>query len=632
MPVSAKIFEKNLSALPGERQLAAGLEKIEPYPAEWVELAKSGDPILSLPGEDGTPRPLHSRYQPRDEARRLLPEENDPIATYVLIGAGLGYVALELLERFTPANKLLWLEADPRLFRTMLEHVNIGPVLRHPGLQLLVGGTVDDVKGMLRSEMRDVLAGPVHLIPHAPSFQRQPEVYESYRQALNDFSVEGAVVLKTSMYLSRFTFKNQTANLVHYLSSPGIAPLKGTLAGKPAVIISAGPSLRRDIHLLHEAVGKVTLIAVSTTLRPLLDRGIRPDFTVLIDWHRMSRRYFEGVDPATAPLMVCELRATSEGIGTYPGTHLFPNDLYFNTLFEGLFGDKGDLPLGTTVAHSAFHFANYLGADPIILVGQDLAFTGSLLHVPGTVVQTQEYPTTHRFYSLEMRELEFYLTYRKRFRKVPAIPDGEVPTDNVFFSYLKEFERIFREHPGQVIDATEGGARIEGTEVLRLKEVLSRYPDASIPDYPTLIAEAQQQLFVDELRESSLVMLAERRHQLRRLRDLYCRIIPLLEKVLRKNAKGNAADKEVDKVQRLHKQAKEFGRLYLMLQQLAQSDAWERYRQDRRLDVTDRQGVERQQQQAHRDLDYVRALAGAADFLLECLEETRSCIEASATT
>ena len=67
------ILEQNLAALARFPQVVDALRPLEPYPAEWIEMARSGDPIISVPGRDGEARPLHSRYQPRNEARRLLP-------------------------------------------------------------------------------------------------------------------------------------------------------------------------------------------------------------------------------------------------------------------------------------------------------------------------------------------------------------------------------------------------------------------------------------------------------------------------------------------------------------------------------------------------------------------------------
>ena len=110
-------------------------------------------------------------------------------------------------------------------------------------------------------------------------------------------------------------------------------------------------------------------------------------------------------------------------------------------------------------------------ADPVIFVGLDLSYPGGLLHTPGTAIHNSVIAQTNRFYTFEMRELEYYLSIRARMRKVPAIPDGEVPTEEVLLSYIKEFEQGFASYPGRIIDATEGGVRSILDSVLKKRAV-----------------------------------------------------------------------------------------------------------------------------------------------------------------
>ncbi|MFQ5655261.1 MAG: motility associated factor glycosyltransferase family protein [Planctomycetota bacterium] len=630
MPESPELLARHRKALARHPQALAAIDGVAPYGEETIERSRAGDPIILLPGLDGVVRPLHSRYEPRREARSQLPEELEPTATVVILGAGLGYAPLALVERLTSENLLFWVEADPRLFRTLLGRVDVTALIEHPAVRIVVGAEQGTLFRALEEELVPVLSSRVHLVPHPASVQRQPAEYEDLRKAVSDFTSKGAVLVRTSLYLARFTLKNQCANLGEYMRSPGIAPLAGALRGKPAILVSAGPSLRRNVDLLRGAVGRIPIIAVSTALRALLGRGIVPDFTVLIDYHRISRRYFEGIDPAQAPPMVTETKANPEAIAAYPGMKPFANDLFLNTFLEGIYGDRGDLPSGSTVAHTAFHFACCLGADPIILVGQDLSYPGYLLHVPGTAVQAQEYPSTHRFYSLEMRELEYYFTHRKSFRKVPAIPDGEVPTDDIFFTYLKEFERYFEEHPGTVIDATEGGARIACTRVEPLAAVLARHAEEERPDVAAPVARARQEIPVDEWRDETLRLLELRRGDTEGLARLYDGMLEALEEVIARNERGEAADDETRRVHRLLDEARSLGRVYLLLSQLAQADAWMRMKADRRLDAEAPEGIERQRRQATRDRDYVRGLREAASFLLACLKRARSAAAAPA--
>jgi hypothetical protein len=91
----------------------------------------------------------------------------------------------------------------------------------------------------------------------------------------------------------RRTAENVTRNLGAYVETPSIHVLKDQYRGKPAIIVSAGPSLRKNKHHLRDASGKAVIIAVQTILQPLLEMGIEPQFVTSLDYHDISTRYYE---------------------------------------------------------------------------------------------------------------------------------------------------------------------------------------------------------------------------------------------------------------------------------------------------------------------------------------------------
>jgi hypothetical protein len=87
----------------------------------------------------------------------------------------------------------------------------------------------------------------------------------------------------TQSAFSRKFYSNIIDNWQNILTTPGIHDLKNKLTGKPALIVSAGPSLDKNIALLKNAVGKALIVSVDTALTPLMEAGIRPDFVLSID-------------------------------------------------------------------------------------------------------------------------------------------------------------------------------------------------------------------------------------------------------------------------------------------------------------------------------------------------------------
>ena len=81
---------------------------------------------------------------------------------------------------------------------------------------------------------------------------------------------------------------------------PGPIRLKDAYKGYPALVVSAGPSLRKNKHLIQlDPVGRCVIIAVQTTLKPLLEIGVEPDFVTALDYHDICTRFFEKL-PADA--------------------------------------------------------------------------------------------------------------------------------------------------------------------------------------------------------------------------------------------------------------------------------------------------------------------------------------------
>ncbi len=603
---------KNGPATPGA-EVVLGAEAREPTVS--IQAARSGDMTASVRREDGTEAFLHSRYDPAAEGARQVAEVRvGPIDTVVLLGMGLGYCVEALAGRLGPGNHLIVVEKEPALFEAAAARPSFKKVLSRPRTYFFVGTQADRLYDFLASHISVFLAAGFRLVRHPASLAAFPSYYGSFLKRIEDFVRTGGVTLRTAMYLSRISFANRMRNLEAYLQSPGIAPVRNRFAGRPGVVISAGPSLARNMHLLERVKGRAPLVAVSTAVKALLAKGIVPDFAVIIDYGTLSRRYFEDVPHAEKIPLVCDLKANAEAVGVYRGPKLFCDDLLVNTMLGDFGPPKGQIPSGSTVAHAAFHFVCYLGCDPVIFVGQDLAYTEGELHVPGTAVYQQSLAEFNRFYSPAMKELEYALTTRPRLREVPAWSgEGTVRTCDIFSTYLEEFEQFFKRAGRLIVDATEGGAAKRYTERMTLAEAIERFMPEELPPETFTVPSVPPDEAARRLSKAR-ARLTELLDESKQLAGLYDRAIELIRKVLKENRRGRAADRIVLKVLKIKEELKRYGVLYLVASHLAQSDLFLRMRRDRELDMTAPSGVERQRKQAERDLEYLLGLRNALAF------------------
>lgn len=102
------------------------------------------------------------------------------------------------------------------------------------------------------------------------------------------------------------------------------------------------------------------------------------------------------------------------------------------------------------------------GSDPIILVGQDLAYSENKSHASGTYKENRE-------------------INGEKLIEINDIYGNKVSTSKNFMTMISYFENYFYNKPDRTyIDATEGGAKIKNTEIKTMKEVVKEYCDKDI--------------------------------------------------------------------------------------------------------------------------------------------------------
>ena len=94
--------------------------------------------------------------------------------------------------------------------------------------------------------------------------------YEALNRVFQKVLQEARINLKTRSVFSKRYYQNILDNLPHLVSCPGIFSLENKLQGVPGILVSAGPSLDKNLPLLKTASKRALIIAVATAFRPLL--------------------------------------------------------------------------------------------------------------------------------------------------------------------------------------------------------------------------------------------------------------------------------------------------------------------------------------------------------------------------
>lgn len=449
---------------PGAQEMLDGLSGNIPS-AIKINMSRAGIPTVAVEMSSGA---IHvaSTFNPVVEADRWASEmciRDWDIG--IVVGMGVGYHLERLLE-LVPARRLLVIEPDPNVFSAALAAKDQSKILGHPALDLIV---TDDARAaadsILRTYGKDMLHRAVEVFVWPPTSRYSKGFVSGLETALADGFRAARVNLTTTRAFALQWVGNFFHNAEASVRDPGIVTLHDQFRGRPAIIVAAGPSLEKNVHELHKAKGKAVIIAAGSTINALLKYGIEPDLLVSFDPGKSNYRHFKNLENKDIPLVYIPTiypRIVKEygGPRFVAGLDTLP---FVSWFFEQVTGDKGHLTSGPSVANIAWELAYQLDLNPIILVGQDLAYTDMKSHVDGVV------------HARDLRKAA--LDDKSRYIATEGIDEQDVVTDVAMNSMKFWFEQRLSQLPsGHVtFDATEGGAKIAGTLVTSLAKVLKEH-------------------------------------------------------------------------------------------------------------------------------------------------------------
>jgi hypothetical protein len=264
-----------------------------------------------------------------------------------------------------------------------------------------------------------------------------------------------------------------------------------------------------------------------------------------------------------------------------------------------------------------------MGCDPIIFVGQDLAFTGNVFYVPGVEIHRTWRGEINRFCSMEQKEWERIVRNRPILRKVNDADGEPLFADDLLFTYLEQFEKDISKVACKVIDATEGGAQIKGTEAMPLEEVTRRYCETPInPDRFAYLRETKWRS--DEQLQSAKDELQIRSAELQEVDEVCEELLALLEELKELTHAPEKFNRRLERVDELRAKIHQESRAYQIVNASTQLVEFRRFRADRVLSLLDTDDVDRAKRQLERDIDFI---GGVRDGALEVAPMLEAALE-----
>ncbi|SFK81307.1 Uncharacterized conserved protein [Paenibacillus sp. 1_12] len=526
--MTLSILENNIAYLPEYLQHVLPMPiPRHANPASIQVVQGSGDwPVAAIINKNSFIH-TNSMTDPWLEAERwaqALDYEDNLIS--LIYGCGFGYPLLEYAKRKKTYTDIYIVEQNIDLFVTLLQSIDIRPLLQDPTFHFIIG-SVEQIQLQLQSCMTgDFLLRSTKLtscftwLAHRNEKQSYLELHE---WILNTLSLMAGSI-GNSIHDTLIGLYNTLDNVDAITHSTPLSEMRDAFAGKPAFIVSNGPSLDTNIEHLAKAVGRSLILTAESALRPCLSRNITPDAICVTERSPDVYHYHFANQKLPEKLVIVGLTLIDPRITKLMKGSWIPvfRSLEHSSRWirESITEEVAVLKGGSSSAHLAFEFALWTGASPIIFVGQDLAF--------GDNKQTHSMQSV---YAEDRLAAQVQSLRQQPEYVVPGVDGNPVLTTKLWHEFKSWFEQQIRLHPQtRFIDATEGGAYIQGTELMTLQMAVAAF--CAEPLVTTLYPFVQNRIPSGQqikLKET-YARLIERTQQ---IRDTLRQLIPVANNDLR---------------------------------------------------------------------------------------------------
>jgi hypothetical protein len=400
-----------------------------------------------------------------------------PIRVLLLLGIiNPVFVAKLLNDEFVRAEnyRLFIFEQDPDLLAFWFQNADLTQIINYRKTEWLLCQSAEALKPtlfrLLKPEETTAMMLNVQTLQiDAPQTAEALAFYEKVPAIYNETAkhvMHNHGNLDDSLLGIEVTLRNKQS----LLDCPGIEDLKDHYAGCSALIVGAGPSLDQNLEAIKAYNDRFVVIAADAALKPLLNAGIRVDFTTSIERLNVYQKpFFENLAPTTAELVAFPV-VHPEVLAIYPGNvRLVYRNYSFFAYFEKAM-PKGLLRCGGSTSHLALGLASYFGCTKVFLVGLDSAYEEKdglyRSHCRGS-----GHPDWEKFVPIS--------EFNRNRRHSPPIPGvdnlgNQVVTNIQYYQWIKEYaeELAYLGHKITIKNCSATGLKIDGIPYVPLEDAV----------------------------------------------------------------------------------------------------------------------------------------------------------------
>ncbi|AVP54249.1 hypothetical protein K144313037_15260 [Clostridium tetani] len=422
-----------------------------------LEKSKDDKYIIRI-NREGKKIYLGSKYNVKKDIDRFLEDLEDmsPIGIIIVFGLASGEHIKELLNNLEENNKVLIIEPDKNVLNKFLEIEYAEELLNDDRIVLCLyqKGEIENFfsNSIDSITVKNYIKFKIYFNYDNIYKKELIGTYDALKKVIENSLMNNA----TTKGFSEIFAKGFIKNLKHIVEATPINYFENEFKNKPAIVVSAGPSLGKNVHKLKEVQDNFIIITGARSLSTLIKNNIIPDFICMIDPGDINSKFIENYLDYKIPLIFYE-NTSYKAMNLYKGPKiLFAESSLIDSILEY---NVAGLLSGGSVAHNCTSFASYIGCNPITFIGQDFAYTEGKFHVDSSAFK-------------ENNKLDNEIDIIQ----VKDVFGDLVKTDRKLDFYRLSMEDIVKQCTNQIfINSTEGGANMEGTIVQPLSKTIDEY-------------------------------------------------------------------------------------------------------------------------------------------------------------
>lgn len=413
---------------------------------------------------------LHSKYNPYEEAKRFI-DHFENISGYdyvVFFGMALGY-HIEYFVNNHPHIPFSIFEPEFDIFRRCLETRDIS-FLERSSFDNFYFPELAPFSEKNLIEFLNGLNGNVLVIPLASYETAFPDDYKSFYEIFGQYFSNNTILDNTKKHNEKLHTVNVLENFEFILDTPNILSQdKDIFVNKPAIIVSAGPSLEYEIDNLKyiKENNLAYIFSAASAINTLIDNNIYPHACWSIDPDSFTQIVYKKMilhDITSIPL-IFGTTTSSQVVSSYPGNvyhFITSKDLVTPYYVGNNISSEQIVDTASSVAVVVLLALHKLGFSPIILVGQNFAY------------KDQRYYSSGIDYGKGSNPLQNHNS--QNLYKIQSVDGDYVFSDDALNCFRKDMEHYIRYYKiDNVINTTRNGAAIKGTIYMPLAELLNAH-------------------------------------------------------------------------------------------------------------------------------------------------------------